>query len=116
MTACNHLGEPGAGPSALELIGGADSSPNLLGDALNKGYPAAPQGQRNYLIDLTKLVVRSGGSGVVYWEPAWVSTKCRTRWGQGSNWENATFFDFHKRNEALPAFDWLHQHYGAARG
>lgn len=91
---------------------GADSSPNLLGDALNKGYPATPQGQRNYLIDLTKLVVRSGGRGVVYWEPAWVSTKCRTRWGQGSNWENATFFDFHMRNEALPAFDWLHQKYG----
>jgi hypothetical protein len=30
----------------------------------------------------------------VYWEPAWVSTGCFTRFGKGSNWENCTFFDF----------------------
>ena len=53
------------------------------------------------------VVVDNGGIGSVYWEPAWVSTKCSTRWGQGSNWDNATFFDFTKGNEALPAFDFL---------
>lgn len=91
---------------------GADSAANLLGGDPNAGYPATPEGQRNYMIDLTRLVVAKGGNGVVYWEPAWVSTKCGTRWGQGSHWENAAFFDFRRKNEALPAFDWLRQDYG----
>ncbi|WP_375286585.1 arabinogalactan endo-beta-1,4-galactanase [Sphingomonas sp.] len=88
----------------------ADKAPNLLGpDTLVDGYPATPEGQRKYLIDLTQTVVDSGGVGLVYWEPNWVSTKCRTRWGQGSNWENAAWFDF--RGEALPAFDFLSRRY-----
>jgi len=47
----------------------------------------------------------------VYWEPAWISTRCRTRWGQGSGWENATFFDFHHHNEVLPAIDFFRHPY-----
>jgi arabinogalactan endo-1,4-beta-galactosidase len=90
---------------------GADGSPNLLGaDTLIPGYPATPEGQRRYLIDLTQTVVDHGGIGTVYWEPAWVSTKCKTRWGTGSNWENAAWFDL-KRHEALPAFDFLAHQY-----
>jgi arabinogalactan endo-1,4-beta-galactosidase len=90
---------------------GADNAANLLGpDTLIPGYPATPQGQKNYLVDLTRTVVRSGGIGVVYWEPAWVSTKCKTRWGTGSNWENAAWFDLDK-HEALPAFEFLRQRY-----
>jgi arabinogalactan endo-1,4-beta-galactosidase len=45
--------------------------------------------------------------GVVYWEPAWVSTDCTTRWGQGSHWENATFFDFQNGNELHAGADFL---------
>jgi arabinogalactan endo-1,4-beta-galactosidase len=82
----------------------ADQMPNLLGpDTLLEGYPATPQGQLRYMVDLTQTVKSNGGVGVVYWEPAWVSTRCKTRWGQGSSWENATFFDFHRGNELLPA-------------
>ncbi|MEG3176568.1 glycosyl hydrolase 53 family protein [Sphingomonas sp. RB3P16] len=89
----------------------ADASPNLLGaDSLVKGYPATPAGQLHYLETLTQQVADSGGSGVVYWEPAWVSTRCRTRWGTGSNWENAAWFDY-KRHEALPALDFLSRRY-----
>ena len=85
---------------------GADSSPNLLGaDSLIAGYPATPAGQKKYLTDLSQLVFASGGVGVVYWEPAWLSTKCKTRWGQGSNWENAALFDF--KGQALEGVDWL---------
>lgn len=85
---------------------GADSSPNLLGvDSLIAGYPATPEGQKKYLTDLTQLVYANGGVGVVYWEPAWLSTRCRTRWGVGSNWENAALFDFGGR--ALEGVDWL---------
>ena len=90
----------------------ADASGNLLGaDSLVKGYPATPAGQRAYMIDLTRTVVRAGGSGVVYWAPDWISTRCSTRWGQGSGWENAAWFDLHRRWEALPVLDFLRQDY-----
>lgn len=92
-------------------LANADTSPNLLGsDALIPGYPATPKGQRDYLVDLTQTVVDGGGIGVVYWEPGWVSTRCGTRWGKGSNWENAAWFDY-RRHEALPAFDFLRHDY-----
>lgn len=78
---------------------GADSSPNLLGpDTLLPDYPATQEGQLRYMTDITQTVISNGGKGVVYWEPAWVSTRCSTRWGVGSNWENATFFDWRDQN------------------
>lgn len=40
----------------------------------------------------------SGGEGLIYWEPAWVSTNCSTLWGQGSHWDNATLFDFNNQS------------------
>lgn len=84
----------------------ADSAGNILGkDALIPGYPATPEGQLKYLTDLTNLVVKGEGEGVIYWEPAWISTRCRTPWGRGSHWDNATFFDAANGNEALPAFE-----------
>jgi arabinogalactan endo-1,4-beta-galactosidase len=90
----------------------ADSSPNLLGeDSLIAGYPATPEGQKKYLVDLTQLVLSSGGTGVFYWEPAWVSTKtCGTRWGKGSNWENAAVFDY-KGQDNGSAEGWLKHSY-----
>jgi arabinogalactan endo-1,4-beta-galactosidase len=94
----------------------ADSAPNLLGpDTIVEGYPATPEGQLRYLLDLTQTVVDHGGVGLVYWEPAWVSTRCSTRWGQGSNWDNATFFDFRRGNEALPAFHFFRHDYRGSR-
>ena len=83
----------------------ADNAPNLLGsDAALPGYPVTQEGQAKYMHDLMQLTLDSGGMGVVYWEPAWVSTKCSTRWAQGSNWENAALFDF--KGKALPALEW----------
>jgi arabinogalactan endo-1,4-beta-galactosidase len=89
----------------------ADAMPNLLGpDSLIPGYPATPEGQHRYMVDLTQLTVDAGGIGVVYWEPYWVSTQCRTPWGQGSGWDNATWFDY-PMHEALPVFEWLRHKY-----
>lgn len=86
----------------------ADAAPNLLGaDALLKGYPATPDGQKRYLIDLTQTVIDHGGDGVVYWEPAWISTGCSTPWAKGSAWDNATFFDFHHGDTVLPGIDFM---------
>ena len=72
----------------------ADSANNILSnDALISGYPASQQGQLDYLNKLKDIIQESGGQGLIYWEPAWVSTDCHTLWGQGSHWDNATLFD-----------------------
>jgi len=82
-----------------------DNARNLLGsESALKDYPVSVAGQAKYMHDIMQLTLDAGGQGVVYWEPAWVSTKCRTRWAQGSDWENAAFFDF--KGKALPALDW----------
>ena len=71
-----------------------DSANNILdSQSLLVDYPATQQGQLDYLIELKQLLQNSGGSGLVYWEPAWVSTTCSTLWGNGSHWDNATLFD-----------------------
>jgi len=73
---------------------GFDDNANNLLHTVYPGYPFSPANQKKWLVDLTQVVIDHGGSGVVYWEPAWVSTGCFTRFGHGSNWENCTFFDF----------------------
>jgi len=71
-----------------------DNANNILGtDALINGYPASQQGQLDYLNQLKLVIKNAGGQGLVYWEPAWVSTDCSTLWAQGSHWDNATLFD-----------------------
>ncbi len=85
-----------------------DRANNILDKkALFPGYPATPEGQKKYIIDLTKITLKAGGVGVIYWEPAWVTSKCKTLWSEGSHWDNATFFDSANNNEALPAFDFF---------
>ncbi|ULC60365.1 arabinogalactan endo-1,4-beta-galactosidase [Flaviramulus sp. BrNp1-15] len=72
----------------------ADAANNILGeDALISGYPASQQGQLDYLNALKDKIEQAGGEGLIYWEPAWVSTNCSTLWAQGSHWDNATLFD-----------------------
>ncbi len=45
--------------------------------------------------------------GVLYWEPGWVTSEMCDKWGQGSSYENASFFDFNNQNTPLPAFDFF---------
>jgi arabinogalactan endo-1,4-beta-galactosidase len=72
----------------------ADAAGNILGqDALIPNYPATEQGQLSFLNKLQEVIKSSGGEGLIYWEPAWVSSSCSTLWGQGSHWDNATLFD-----------------------
>lgn len=85
-----------------------DEGKNILGEeALVSGYPATPKGQYDFMKKLIEITSKAGGRGVIYWEPAWVSTDCSTPWNKGSNWENATFFDEGEGNEALEVFDLL---------
>lgn len=74
-----------------------DDANNVLGqDNLLDEYGATTSQdiQRDFLIELSYLVKENGGLGVVYWEPAWVSSDCSTQWGDGSHYENAALFDF----------------------
>jgi len=87
-----------------------DTADNVLDQGL-RGYSFSPEDQLRFMTDLTQTLISNGALGVVYWEPAWVSTGCSTRWGQGSHWENATFFDFTRENEVLPAIDFLQDTY-----
>jgi arabinogalactan endo-1,4-beta-galactosidase len=87
-----------------------ETAGNILTQGV-RGYSISIEGQRQFMIDLTQSLISNGGLGIVYWEPAWVSTNCSTRWGQGSHWENATFFDFHNDNEVHQGIDFLNYGY-----
>jgi arabinogalactan endo-1,4-beta-galactosidase len=63
-------------------------------DALVDGYPASKEGQRDFMIDLTQQVIDGSGGGIIYWEPAWITSNMKTQWGTGSSWENNALFDF----------------------
>lgn len=76
----------------------ADGAGNILGkEALVPGFPASENGQFDFMMALEEAVKNGGGSGIIYWEPAWISTSCYTQWGQGSHWDNATLFDLSGR-------------------
>lgn len=75
-----------------------DTANNILDtNALISDYPATEKGQLDYLNKLAEIIKNSGGEGLIYWEPAWVSTDCSTLWGKGSHWENAALFDFNNK-------------------
>jgi len=86
-----------------------DNAGNIISETHPDYAPASPDAQYRWLADLTAEVKRQGGSGVLYWEPTWVSSPCRTPWGQGSHQEHATFFDF--QNNVLPdgGMRWLRE-------
>ncbi|NQZ76134.1 MAG: glycosyl hydrolase 53 family protein [Ekhidna sp.] len=91
-------------PHSLQDV---DQANNILGrDASLTEYGISPAGQLQFLNDLKEVVLAGGGDGIIYWEPAWVSTPCKTLWGTGSHWENATFFST-ENVEALEAFSFF---------
>jgi len=88
--------------------GFADNYNNFInnnGNVLN--YPKSAQGQKDFLIDLAQTVVDNGGLGILYWEPAWITSTMCDLWGQGSSYENVSMFDFNNNNTALPSFDFF---------
>ena len=89
-----------------------DNANNIISASHTDYQPVSPETQRDWLIDLTKEVIAADGLGVIYWEPAWVSSTCSTQWGQGSHQEHATFFDFNN-NLLLPGgIEWMSYDYG----
>ncbi len=74
-----------------------------------EGYEISPEGQQKYLKDLTQTVISAGGSGVMYWEPAWITSSMKDLWGTGSSWENNTLFDF--KGNVLPSVSFMTEKY-----
>ena len=68
-------------------------------------YPISKAGQLQYMKDLTQTVITAGGSGIQYWEPAWILSNMKDLWSAGSSWDNNTLFDF--VGNALPAMDYM---------
>jgi arabinogalactan endo-1,4-beta-galactosidase len=80
------------------------SDPNAVPD-----YPLTPQGQLKYLTDFTQTLIENGGTGVMYWEPAWIPSPMRDLWGRGSSWDNNTLFNF--TGNALMGCDFMTHKY-----
>ena len=74
---------------------GDDNYNNSFGtEAAISGYPKTKSGQKDMLIKLTQEALDGGALGIIYWEPAWISSTMKDLWGVGSSWENCTYFDF----------------------
>lgn len=88
----------------------ADNYTNLIsgGDTI-AGYPATADGQLRYCRDLVQAVADGGGSGIIYWEPAWITSPMPDQWGTGSSWDNVTLFDF--SGGLLPSADYMRANY-----
>jgi arabinogalactan endo-1,4-beta-galactosidase len=95
-------------PWTLEAVD--ETADNILYQGI-RGYPISMEGQKQFMIDLSQSLISNGGLGVVFWEPAWISTECSTRWGQGSHWENVAFFDFNNNNKVHAGIEFLSHEY-----
>lgn len=67
------------------------------------GFPVTKIGQSNYMKTLTQYVINAGGSGIIYWEPAWVNSSL------GYGWETNSFFDFNAN--VVPAINYMNYSY-----
>ncbi len=84
----------------------ADTYANILSDqSLIPDYPFSKENQLKYLKDLTQTIISNGGTGIMYWEPAWITSSMRDPWGQGSSWDNNTLFD--AQGNALIGLDYM---------
>ena len=89
---------------------GADQYNNIMSSAVAiEGYDISPAGQKRYMIDFTQAIISAGGTGIMYWEPAWITSPMRDLWGTGSSWENNALFDF--EGNTLPAMDFMTEQY-----
>jgi len=73
----------------------ADNYGNIQGgQSPLTGFPFTQQGQYDFLVSLTQKIITAGGHGVIYWEPAWITSQMKDSWGTGSSYDNCTLFDF----------------------
>ena len=86
-------------------LGWNDWTNNVVGlpEHLIPGFPASPQGQKDYLLTIKNIVANnSHASGFAYWGAEWIAFR-GPQATNGSSWENQTFWDF--QGNALPILD-----------
>ncbi len=72
-----------------------DNYPNIyFSQTPLAGYPYSFEGQKNFMISLTQKMIDAGANGVIYWEPAWITSNLTDLWNKGSSWENCAFYNF----------------------
>ncbi len=74
-----------------------------------EGYSFTKEDQQRNMKDLIQTLITNGGTGIMYWEPAWITSSMKDRWGKGSSWENNTFFDF--SGNLLPSITFMQYNY-----
>jgi arabinogalactan endo-1,4-beta-galactosidase len=88
----------------------ADQYSNILSATnIPAGYKASKEDQLKYMQDLTQAIIDGGGTGIMYWEPCWISSNLRDQWGTGSSWENNTYYDF--TGKPLPVIKFMTAEY-----
>ncbi len=88
-----------------------DNYNNAFGsEAPVAGFPYTVDGQLAMMTKIVQEVVDGGGSGVIYWEPGWISVPAlHDQWGTGSSWESNTLFNFD--GDALSSFEYMTHDY-----
>ena len=72
-----HFTEPSA-EWAVDLFqkNGIQNYDNYNNFISNNGsvlsYPKSAEGQKDFLMDLAQTIADNGGTGLIYWEPAWI--------------------------------------------
>jgi arabinogalactan endo-1,4-beta-galactosidase len=85
---------------------GADDYTNSFGNQDELvSFPFTKDGQREFMIDMTRSMISAGLNGIIYWEPAWITSQMKDLWSTGSSWENAALFDF--EGNVLPSFQYM---------
>lgn len=89
---------------------GNDTYNNIYYDQpIVSGFPYTVQGQHDFMTQLNRNMAKAGALGVIYWEPAWITSDMRDLWGKGSSWENCALFDF--TGNSTDAIDYLSEDY-----
>jgi arabinogalactan endo-1,4-beta-galactosidase len=86
-------------------LGYNDWTNNIIGtsDQIIANYPASPEGQKNYMMDLRAIIDgTANGIGFCYWGTEWVAFR-GSQSTNGSPWENQSMWDFN--NKALPVME-----------
>ena len=87
-----------------------DSYNNIFGaQSPVTGFPFSVDGQQAIMEEIVQEMIDGGGIGIVYWEPAWITSSAKDLWGTGSSWENCALFDF--EGNASSGFDFMESQY-----
>ena len=70
------------------------------------GQPMNEVGQLEYLLALSEKIEENNGTGLIYWEPSWITSNLCDMWGQGSSYENVAMYNL-ETNQPLESFSFF---------